>query len=383
MLDLRSWSLDNWGEDLLLMPNNGRQTETGGKLYHWDATNGVAQRAVEVTAAPTGRFMYVSPEDRHVIVLGAGGDDLAVQWCDQGDFTNWTQSATTTADDRRLLHGSKFRAAIRTRGGALLWTDTSLYLIQFIASADFAFGIHRVGNADICGPAACCEVSGRVYWMAPSGFYMYDGRIVKLECTLQQTIFDNFNFDQNEKVVAAPNEQWNSIRFHYVGMDADEPEISRYVDFNYTENTWIPGMSDGGMQVLAWVDRGLFNSPVSIDQDGFLYYHEVGADADGAAMQAFIESGDFDIGDGDEVMLSKGYISDFILDGECQVTQKSRLYPGAPQRIKGPDTITAATELKKSRIRGRQMAVRFSSDTLGAHWRVGVQRFDVQPDGKR
>ena len=397
-LKLRTWSIDNWGEDLLFLHNDG------GKLYHWDATNGVATRAQLVAEAPTGEHMAVSPEDRHVIIFGADGDDLAIQWCNQENFYDWVPRATSTAGRRRLLHGSKFVANIRARGSVFAWTDTSLYEIAYTGGT-FTFDIRRRGKSDICGPMACVEVNDVIYWLGPTGFHMYDGRTLDLDCSIQQTIFADFNYTQSVKVVAALNEQWNSIRFHYCSFEKNRnKEINRYADYNFMEKTWVPGVSDngrhhvhnpisneydkrikGGMQCLVWIDRGLFSNPISLDGDGYIYDHEVGEDADGEAMDAWIESGDFDLGDGDEVMLSSGYIPDFVLTGSVLVTQKARIYPMGYQIVKEPDEIDEKKNFVKSRIRGRQVALRFSSphDRTGVKWRVGTPRFDVQPDGKR
>ena len=268
-LKLRTWSIDNWGEDLLFMPNDD------GSLYHWDASNGVTARAVVVTDAPTGERMAVSPEDRHVIIFGADGDDLAVQWCNQENFYDWTAGVTSTAGRRRLLHGSKFIASILSRGSVFAWTDTSLYEMTYTGGS-FTFDIRRRSKSDICGPMACVEVNDVIYWLGPTGFHMYDGRTIDLDCSLQQTIFADFDYVQSVKVVAALNEQWNSIRFHYCSLENNvRKEINRYADYNFLERTWIPGVSDngrhnvhhdvspsydkrkiGGMQCLVWIDRG-------------------------------------------------------------------------------------------------------------------------------
>ena len=398
VLKLRTWSIDNWGEDLLFMPNDG------GALYHWDATNGLSARAVVVAEAPTGEHMAVSPEDRHVIIFGADGDDLAIAWCNQENFFDWTAGTTSTAGRRRLLHGSKFVANIRSRGSVFAWTDTSLYEMNY-TGGQFTFDIRRRSKSDICGPMACIEVNDVIYWLGPTGFHMYDGRTLDLDCSLQQTIFADFDYVQSVKVVAALNEQWNSIRFHYCSLENNvRKEINRYADYNFLERTWIPGVSDngrhnvhhdvspsydkrkiGGMQCLVWIDRGLFSNPISLDEDGYIYDHEVGEDADGQPMDAWIESGDYDMGDGDDVMLSHGYIPDFVLSAIVQITQKVRKYPRGPQRSLGPDDISETTKYMKSKVRGRQVALRFSSppDVLGVKWRIGTQRFDVQPDGKR
>ena len=259
VLPARTWSMDNWGEDLLFMHNDQ------GALYTWDATAGPTVRATLVASAPQGEFMFVSGKDRHVIILGASGDDLAVQWCNQGDFTDWHFGIDSTADVRRLLKGTRFKAFLSTRGGTLLWTDTFLHLLQFTASGDYNFAIADLGDAQICGPFACTDVNGRAYWMAPTGFYKYSGEIIQIDCGIQQTIFDDYDYSQEVKVVAAPNRQWNSIRFHYCSVIGGTSEIDRYADYNHVEESWIPGKSDGGMQCLAWIDRGIFNVPISIN----------------------------------------------------------------------------------------------------------------------
>lgn len=377
ILAMRHWSIDNWGEDLLFSHNDQ------GSLYLWDASTGITTRATVVSAAPASEFTVIDPESRHVIALGADGDPLNIQWCNQDDYTDWTPGAASTADERRLLHGSRFKSYIRTRSEILVWTDVALYGLQYVGATDYAFGLRRIADSiSVAGPNAVCEFKGKVYWMSMGGFMVYDGAVRDIPCSINNTVFDDFDRAQAGKVVAAVLQEWQEIWFYYPSASGDG-EIDKYAIYNTTDGTWTPGTATAGFQVLAWADRGLFTDPISVDDDGQTYYHDITFNADGAALSCYIESADFDLGDGDDMMLIKGYIPDFIQTGDITVTLKARDYPNATQRTKTPDTITTSTKFKRTKIRGRQASVRFASNAVDGELRIGAPRFDVQPDGKR
>lgn len=367
---LRYWSADNWGEDLLAMPR-------GGSLYHWDATNGVTTRATKVTNAPTGEVMLVDPESRHVIVFGEDGDPVGIKWCDQNDFTNWTASATTTADERRLLKGAKIVSAIRTKGEILIWTDASLHGMQYTNRGDFAYALRTIGEqCGLLAPNAAAAQGDVAYWMGQRNFYLYDGRVRVLPSPLRKEVFDNLETTQLDKIAAGTNSQHNEIWWFWQSTAGSEND--RFTIYNYGERIWY----HGNLERTAWADKTVWDYPMAMDSVGQLRDHEFGYNDDGNAMTTWVETGDFDIADGDDIMLMGGIIPDFVQSGTVTLTLKARKYPNTEQISKGPYNVTASDDYIKARIRGRQVAVRVGSAEVDAMWRMGVLRYDARPDGK-
>ena len=377
-VDLRIWSLSNWGEDLLAMPR-------GGQIYHWDASSGPTKVATVVSASPTGEWMTVDAESRHVLVFGADGDPFDVKNCNQGNFTDWTVAATKTTDSRRLLAGGGAMTSVISSREILVLTDGTLHSMRYVGAADYAFSLDPLGSkCGVIGPNAVVEHNGVAYWMGRDQFFRYDGRVQVLPCTLLRSVFNNLDLYHRDKVVAGVNRQFNEIWFFYP-TTAGSGEPDAYVIYNYSENVWAPGT----LGRTAWMDRDVFICPWATDENGVLYEHEFGEDADGAAHSTYIESGYFDIYDGEFVALVRGLIPDFTnkeggdLDGTVDVTFKARNYPGDTVRSKGPYAVTSATRYRKGRARGRRIAIRFSSNTVGTAWRAGTQQVDVKQDGKR
>jgi len=366
----RVWTLENWGEDLLCMPR-------GGNLYHWDATNGVGTRAQLVANAPTGEFFIVDPENREVIVFGEDGDPLGIKWCDQNDFTTWTASATNTADERRLLVGSKIVGAVRTKGEILVWTDVSLHGLTFTFRGDFNYALRTIGEkCGLIGINAAGSHGSTAWWMGNNrNFYVYDGRVKILPCPLRKDVFDNLTALQSDKVYAGVNGAHMEIWFFWQSDDGSEND--RYTIYNFGENLWYHGT----LERTAWADKDTFDYPMAMDSAGFLREHEVGKNDDGNALQSFIESGEFDIGDGDELMFLNGVIPDFVQTGTVEITMKARKWPNGEQITKGPVSVTTSTDYIRPRIRGRQVAIRIGSNEVDAAWRIGRLRFDLKKDG--
>lgn len=230
-----NWSMDNWGEDLLASPR-------GDKIYVWDASAGTGARAAVVSASPTAEMFIVSPEDRHVIALGADGDPMKIMWCDQEDYTNWTPGPTTTADERRLLDGSRIIAGLRTSGEILIWTDTALYSLQYTGAADYIFTLRRIGDSgSIAGQHAAIEKNGTVFWMGTKQLFMYNGRVQPLACPVQRTVFDDLDQTQAEKVVCCLNSMFNEVMWLYPSLSGGTGEPDRYVKLNYVDNVWDIG----------------------------------------------------------------------------------------------------------------------------------------------
>ena len=401
LLQSTKWSLDNWGEDVLAQ-------KFDGSIYYWDTSAGLSSNLAartNVSNAPTkSRFMIVSGDDRHVICFGtettigttSTQDNMFIRWSDQESTSDWTPTATNTAGSQRLTSGNKINAAVRSRGAVLVWTDTALYQMQFIGPP-FTFGFKQLGsNCGAVGINAAVDVSGISYWMGNDSFFRFDGAVKKIPCSVQDYVFDDINVNATGDVFCATNTDFNEVMWFY--PSADSLQIDRHVTFNYAENLWYTG----SLSRSTWADRSVYSNPYATEFDSsdttatistiygnkagrtFVYAHEEGVNDAGSAMTAYIESGDIDIADGDNFMSISRFIPDFKNQvGEVDVTVKSRPYPATTQTTHGPFAIATTTTKQDTRIRGRQLALRVSSDAVDDKWRYGTLRFDGKPDGMR
>jgi hypothetical protein len=400
LLQSAKWALDNWGEDVLAL-------QFDGGLFYWDTSEGLTTLAstTEVSGAPTkSRFMIVSGDDRHVICLGtettigqtATQDNMFIRWSDQESTSDWTPTATNTAGSFRLTDGNQIQTATRSRGAVMIWTDTALYAMQFIG-APLTFGFKQIGsNCGAVGINAAVDVSGNSFWMSNDSFFIYDGAVKKLPCTVQDYVFDDINKNAQQDVFCAANSNYNEVMWFYASANSDQ--IDRMVTYNYAENLWYVGT----LARTSWSDYGVYPVPYatqfkSTDTTAtistitglkagrtFVFLHETGTEDDGSAMANHIESGDIDIADGDNFMSVSRFIPDFKnLTGTADVTLKTRPYPSGNQTSHGSFDVTTSTTKVNTRIRGRQVAVRISSDATGDKWRYGTMRLDIRPDGMR
>ena len=401
LLQSTKWSLDNWGEDVLAQ-------KFDGSIYYWDTSAGLSSNLASrtnVSNAPTkSRFMMVSGDDRHVICFGtettigttSTQDNMFIRWSDQESTSDWTPTSTNTAGSQRLTSGNKINAAVRSRGAVLVWTDTALYQMQFIGPP-FTFGFKQLGsNCGAVGINAAVDVSGISYWMGNDSFFRFDGAVKKIPCSVQDYVFDDINVNATGDVFCATNTDFNEVMWFY--PSADSLQIDRHVTFNYAENLWYTG----SLSRSTWADRSVYSNPYATEFDSddttatistiygnkagrtFVYAHEEGVNAAGSAMTAYIESGDIDIADGDNFMSISRFIPDFKNQvGNVDVTVKSRSYPTTTQTTHGPFAIATTTTKQDTRIRGRQLALRVSSDAVDDKWRYGTLRFDGKPDGMR
>jgi hypothetical protein len=400
LLQSAKWALDNWGEDVLAL-------QFDGGLFYWDTSEGLTTLAstTEVSGAPTkSRFMIVSGDDRHVICLGtettigqtATQDNMFIRWSDQESTSDWTPTATNTAGSFRLTDGNQIQTATRSRGAVMIWTDTALYAMQFIG-APLTFGFKQIGsNCGAVGINAAVDVSGNSFWMSNDSFFIYDGAVKKLPCTVQDFVFDDINKNAQQDVFCAANSNYNEVMWFYASANSDQ--IDRMVTYNYAENLWYVGT----LARTSWSDYGVYPVPYatqfkSTDTTAtistitglkagrtFVFLHETGTEDDGSAMANHIESGDIDIADGDNFMSVSRFIPDFKnLTGTADVTLKTRPYPSGNQTSHGSFDVTTSTTKVNTRIRGRQVAVRISSDATGDKWRYGTMRLDIRPDGMR
>lgn len=378
VLDARTWSLAPFGEDLLLVHNNS------GVIYFWDATNGPTTRAAALSNAPTANLLAVAPDSRHVIAFGAGGDPLKVAFSSADEPTVWTPSATNSAGDQRLIDGSEIRAAIASRGEILVLTDTAVYSMTFVGG-NFVFRFRRIGaTGPICGPQAIAERDGIVAWMTTDGnFYVYDGKLRQLPCPVRRAVFDDINLIQKVKINCGVNGAFGEFWWSYPSANSNEPD--KVVVWAYGQGTdvwWLS--SDLGR--TAWDAAGVIAQPLATASNNLIYEHESGTSADGSALVTFVETGDVDINDGNDLYNISDAIPDLDIvgsdtDNKVDLTLKSRIYPLGTQSSNGPHQIGADTTKLSVRATGRQIAYRLASSSTKLFWRAGKQRFDVELSG--
>ena len=453
-LNPRTWVLDNWGEDLIINPN-------GGSLYLWDATN-PSTRAVVIANAPTKVNYSIVTKDRHLIAFGANSpasagsalDTMMVRWCHQEDNTAWTPTVTNTAGGQLLNSGTEILAAADIDQQVLIWTDDSVYSMQYIGPP-YTFSLNIVGtNAGVVSPRAWIAYSGVIYWMGDNAFYSYSGGVTTMPCSVQQFVFDALTDSSKRKVFAGLNREFGEIIWFYptatiedsalngaltstattISVDTTagyptsgeillelervsytskndtqflgcsrgtagtvaathsdgvsfsclsttEPtEPCRYVVYNIISTTW----SIGRMERCTWDDKGALIYPLAADVNGYIYEHEKGTDADSLPLPAYIESSDFDLGEGDRLLFVSRVIPDFTINsGSVDITLKTRKFAQSSQVNEIIGNVTATTENINARARGRQASLRVENSNLNDSWEYGATRIDMRPDGRR
>ena len=395
---LRIWTHDNFGEDLLINVRNGG-------IYYWDKTGGVSTRAVSLdtlsgaTSTPTvAKQILVSDRDRHIIAFGCDTeanpgvqDPLVIRFSSQESLTQWAATATNTAGELRLGSGSEIITAVETRQQILVYTDESLYAMQFLGPP-FTFGINLVSeNITIMGPLCAVPIEDNVYWMGLKEFYVYGGTVQRLPCSVRDYVFGDINLNQREKIVAASNTAFSEVWWFYPSESSSTND--RYVIYNYEQQVWYFGT----LARSFWMDRGIFDQPIAAGPNNYLFSQEVGFDDDGSALTAFIESSQIDIGDGDQFAFIKRMIPDLTFRGStaasptANITVKTRNFPGGTYLQSTSSAVTKSasvpveqfTDQVHLRLRGRSFAMRVESTASGVGWRLGSPRLDVRPDGRR
>ena len=409
---LRLWSADTFGQDLVYNVRNGG-------VYYWSAANdltpsgqvtgpGIDMSSVAFSAdadAPNvATFAFVS-EERHIVVLGTNDpnatspteqDPMFIRWCSQEDPLVWVPAITNTAGGQRLAYGSTLITAEKTRQETLIWSDSALYSMRYLGPP-YTFGFSTLSNeVSIASPNCVATANGVTYWMGNDKFYAYSGKVDTLPCALRQYIFDDFNLVQSDQVCAGTNEKYNEVWWFYPSVDADYND--RYVVYNYLEKLWYYGDMARG----AWLDSHILGYPWAT-YDNILVQHEYGTD-DGsinppAGIPAYIESADFDIGEGDKFSVVNRVVPDVDFIGSTNITPSvtmtisTRNFPGQGfftndnvANVSGSKATTQVYDYTNQvflRLRGRQVAFRISSSEAGIKWQLGVPRLDIQPDGTR
>ena len=391
---LRLWSQDNFGEDLIA---NVR----GGGVYYWDTSSGTGTRAVDIStiggasATPTVALqIMISDVDQHVICFGVNDigssviDPLLVRWSDQESAADWTPTAINTAGGVRINEGSKIIGALQTRQEILIWTDTSVHSMRFIGSP-FIFQFNLLShNISMISPNAAANARGSVYFMDRGGFFVYNGAVQPVSCSVKDHVFSNINLSQGYKVYAATNVDFSEVTWYYP-VGEGNTDITNYVTFNYAENVWSVGTLVRGM----WIEAGTRNYPlastvITSDDNNYIYRHETGYDDDGSAMTAYIESGDVELDEGGRFMFLSRMIPDFRFSGDTgsasmDVTIKGKRFPLESLSTLATATVTSSTEQNFLRTRARESVVRIESSGLGFGWRLGDLRFEMRQDGRR
>jgi hypothetical protein len=360
-----TWSLDTWGEYLV-----GCST-SDGKLYEWQLDFTTPTKAAVITNAPTNCIGLLVSAERSLFALGASGDARTVAWSDLENNTIWTASSTNLAGSIKLQTAGRIITAKRVRGQNLILTDIDAHTLTYVGQP-FVYQAEIAGRACGAVSANCVAVlDNMAVWMGQKGFHVYDGYVKPLPCEVYDYVFNDINADQISKVYAVNNSQYNEVWWFYPSAGANENDS--YVSWDYVENHW----SIGTLARTAGTDRGVFRNPIMIGTDGLIYDHEVGLNYSGALPYA--ETGPFQIGQGDQVL----YINEIIPDernlGSVSATFTTRYYPTSAETTYGPYSLTQPTSV---RFNGRQIKMRVTTTTPSS-WRVGTQRLNAIPGGRR
>lgn len=408
---IRQWSQANFGDDLVFGPR-------GGPIYYWVAASGVTVRAVLASSlvgasdVPTVQnFLMVSDSSRFVFAFGANDygsatqSPMLVRWSSQESVTDWTPRATNQAGSVQLSHGSEIITALQTRQEILVFTDSTLYSLQYAGPPAIWQTQLLADNISIAGQNCAAVASGVTYWMGVDKFYKYDGRVQTLRCDLRQFIYDDINLDQADQFFAGTNEGFNEVWFFY--CSASSNTIDRYVVYNYFENNGEGVWYYGTMARSAWLDSGLRNWPMAATYINNLVYHENGVDDNSTAVTApidsYISSAEFDIDDGDAFGFVWRILPDITFRGSTATSPQATmtLIPmqnsgsgfNTPQSVAGSSSATIArtatipieqfTGQVYVRVRGRQMILQLQCNQIGTTWQLGSPRIDIRPDGRR
>jgi len=404
---MRIWSQSNFGEDLFF-------GYRGGPIFYWDASNDLTTRAVYVSSlggasnVPTiVNKTFVSDIFRFAFCFGSNAlgsatlDPMLIRWSDQEDVANWTPAATNQAGSLRLSRGSEIITTLQARQEVLIWTDTALYGMQYLGAPE-VWGAQLLGdNITIAGPNAAAYSGNIAYWMGTDKFYMYDGTVKTLPCSVRSYVFNDFNFTQYAQVVAGTNERFDEIWWFY--CSAGVTQNDRYVVYNYLQDIWYYGT----LARSAWIDSDLRENPLAATYSNNLVNHEVGMDDNQtgvpSAITATLLSSEFDLDNGDRFMFINRMLPDITFEGST-VDSPAAVMTLLPMENSGSGyynptseggvdnatvTRSATVPIEKFtgqvfvRVRGRQMAFKLESTELGVAWKLGIPRLEMRPDGRR
>jgi len=375
---LRYWSLDHFGEDLVACHEEGR-------VYEWDASgSNFDTRATLISTSPTYQnTLLVTNPDRHLVTFAAEDtgtqDNMLVRWASQETTSDWTPVAENTSGSQILSGGSIIIAAHRSQNETLIWTDVGLHAMTFIG-VPFVLSFNEIGtNCGAISKHCIINKNTVVYWMGKDDFFIYDGTVQVIPCTVHRHVFGNLEKSQLSKVTVGLIQQFDEVIWFYPSSDGGG-ENDSYVIYNYEQGIWYTGMMDR----TTWLDSELLETPLGINSTGTIYHHEQGVDDDLSAMTAYIESSDFDIDQGDKFMFISRLIPDMTINaGSVDYIFKTKRYAQSTQTTDTTATVSATTEKVDLRIRTRDLAMRVESDALSDSWQMGTARLGVRTDGRR
>ena len=411
-LPQRDWWFDNFDNDAVANIRDG-------EIYYWERgtstiDNALSTRAVLLSGltlngvAPSSvpnkaMQILVSQNDKHLLAFGAqpfgGGptdfDPLLIRWATQDQPNVWNPLPTNTAGFIRVSRGSQIVRALPTRQEILVFTDSHLYSFQYTGTTD-VFSLQELAdNISIISPRACASANNVTYWMGHDKFYAYSGRVETLPCTLRTFLFQDVDYSQADKIVSGTNEGFNEVWWFY--PSASSNTNNRYIIYNYLEKIWYYG----NIERTAWLDSPSREYPQAIQYDsttqiGYLLNHENGINDDTLPMEAYIQSSDFDLDDGEKFILTRRMIPDVNFTASTSATPtvnfaiRPRNFPGSSFEVDPFDSqsvvqssIGVYTDQVFIRARARQMAIKVSSNALGVQWQLGSPRLDGRADGKR
>jgi len=415
------WSLSNFGQVLVATIANGKTfTWNAGDAARLTTRASTTTSGFETTNNPTAtRVSLVSPTTRHLIHLGtettigntATQDDMFIRFSDQEDINDYTPTAINSAGSQRLQDGTKIIGALKAKETILVWTDNALYTMKFVG-APFTFGFEQVGtNCGLIGKNAAVEIDGVAFWLSNNGFFMFDGTVKSLPCSVEDFVFDQLDTTKGQQIYAGLNNLYTEVVWYYPSQGSDYND--QYVVFNYGEQMKGGVWYTGTEARTTWIDATIYPNPVAtkfdstavgtfpiiVGEDGLgqttLFEHEVGTDQvnpDGSTttVTSFIKSFDFDLqvqGTSGEVFLAlRRFVPDFKdLQGNATVTLAIKRYPQQSDTITSlsPFTITSSTDKKDTRARGRFVNIKIENTDVSESWRFGTFRIDIQPDGRR
>ena len=389
VIKIAQWSLDNWGEDVI-------SNKRGSNIFYFDTDASVTPtRATSITTSPISvNSIIVSPNDRHLIALGANEyaadatvsgtfNPMLVRWSDQDDRTNWVPSVSSTSGEVVLTDGTKIVGGVRARGAINIWTDNSLWLMEFVGPP-FTFRFNQAGtNCGMIGPHAGVDYNGVTYWMGYDNFYRYTGQVELIPCTVRRYIFNDVNPSYYDKVYTGINSEFKEIIWLYASGDGTE--CDKYVIFNPEENYWVYGE----MIFTTFADKEIFGNTITTGvtaSGNNIYNNEPDSvfTANGETLVSYIESGDFDVADGNALMFMNKIIPDYALSGgKLRMKIITKQYPESTESVTKEFDVFNTTQKVNFRSRGRQAKVRVSCASNNASWRWGSIRLGLQGDGGR
>lgn len=389
-IDAIDWTLDNWGEILISCPV--RLTPADGTpfqpIYQWD--EGQAAATIITNAPPVNDGVFVAMPQRQIVAWGSTQtgiqDPLLISWCDIGNYNQWIPTVINQAGSYRIPKGSKIVGCSQGPQQAIIWTDIDVWSMQYIGPP-YVYSFNEIGTG--CGliaRKAAASVQGIYYWMGPSQFYTLSGNGVEpLPCPIWDLVYQNLDLKNLQKIRVAVNSRFNEIQWFYPSANGSG-EVDRYVKYNVNLNVWDFGV----LGRTAWVDQSVLGPPIGADPDSLLLYqHETSNDADGQVMPSSFQTGYYTLGEGDFKTFIDWVWPDMkwgqFIQAQRATVQITFLvvdYPGDTPQVFGPYPVNVATKYFYTRLRGRLVAVKISSNDLGSFWRIGNIRYRYAQDGK-